>query len=123
MPNILPVTDQQTYQRILTAAEKDNHYVLMPTHYWVDDAGEVAGYFSNGPLQVCHFWMRSDSKPRLSYETVLACKDIAVQTNPMIAKFNRSMICCAKESPFNPTLTKHFNFKRMGATELFFVEH
>lgn len=122
MPEIFQVTNKLDYDRVCAAALADNHYALAPTHFWTDKHGEISGYFSNGRLQVCHFWMRRDSTPRKSYETILACKDIGKATNPMIAKQGQGIIACASDSPFRPKLERHFKFKPIGVTELFFVE-
>ena len=122
MIKILPVSDKETYDKVVAASIKDGHYAIAPTHFWEDSNGEVNGYFSNGLIQACHFWMRSDSQPRLSRETILACKTIAKETNPMIKKLGHGIICCAESSPFHSKLEKHFGFKPLVKTTLFMVE-
>ena len=122
MPEIFQVTNKLDYDRVCAAALADNHYALAPTHFWTDKHGEISGYFSNGRLQVCHFWMRRDSTPRKSYETILACKDIAKATNPMIARQGQGIIACAESSPFFPFMERKFKFKPITRTVLFLGE-
>ena len=122
MPDILPVTDAETYDKVVAAALADNHYALAPTHYWKNSSGEISGYFSNGMLQVAHFWMRRGSRPRDSFNTILACKEIGFTENPIMRKQGKGIICCAESSPFYPFMEKHFNFKPITRTVLFLAE-
>ena len=117
---ILSVTSLEEAHAIKAAAEKDNHYVLAPTHYWKDSSGDITGYFSNGIIPVCHFWMRSDSNPRDSFAVVRRCEVLAAERAQAHKLPTYAMIACASKSPFYPMLEKHFGLKQIvNGTTLF----
>jgi len=122
MHDILPVLDKATYEKVAAAALADDHYALAPTHYWTNENQEISGYFSNGMVQVTHFWQRRGSKPRESVQRILQCKELAKTTNPIIRKHGSGIICCAESSPFYGLLEKHFNFQPLTRTVLFLAE-
>lgn len=109
--------------QIIEAASADGHYVCAPTHYWTDEHGNVAGYFSSGILPVTHFWMRRDSKPRESLTKVRECVEIMRRQVAFTGGMQIGMIACKPNSPFHPTLEKHFGFKKgISGTDLFSVD-
>jgi hypothetical protein len=123
MLNLHQVTDRNEVEAIKTAASKDNHYTIAPTHYWTNDTDEIVSYFSAGIVPVCHFWMRRDSKPRDSLSTIKECEKIIKALSPYTSATGQAIIACTVESPFYKVLEKHFGYKQLIVDTTLFTCH
>lgn len=106
--DIVAVTSLSEVEAVSKAALADNHYALAPTHYWRDEVGEVAGFFSCGVIPVGHFWMRRSAKPRQSMRVIKQCEKVAQAIYGSGIKYG--MIACQKSSPFHDVLKPHFGY-------------
>lgn len=111
MPEVIQVTNTHDVQRVIDAANEDGHYVIAPTHYWVNRNNEVRGYFSAGIVPTCHFWMHSSSTPFESKEVIDQCIKIGKQFATATGQLKYGMIACQPTSPFFTKLERHFGFK------------
>ena len=107
--DIIAVTKIEEVDEISKASLADGHYAMAPTHFWRDDEGKVAGFFSSGVIPVGHFWMRSDSRPRDSMRIIGKCEDVARKMYGKGIKYG--MIACQKTSPFHDVIEKHFGYE------------
>jgi len=111
MPHIIQIKSVEEAEAVSDAAKADNHYVIGPTHYWKDKDGKIQGYFSVGVIPVCHFWMRRDSSPRESLETIKVCEGLVKERIEKEGLPRYGIIACHPESPFYPLLEKHVEVK------------
>ena len=120
MLQVKEIVDGNDITKVAQAAQADNHYVLGPTHYWVDEkTGEVRGYFSSGVIPHGHFWMHSQATPRESMEIIHRCEQISKER---LRGVPFGIIACHPSSPFNANLEKHFGYKPViRGTDLFYV--
>jgi len=121
MLQVKEIVDGNDITKVAQAAQADNHYVLGPTHYWVDEkTGEVRGYLSAGIIPHGHFWMHSQATPRQSMEIIRSCEKIA---KAKFAGVPFGIMACHPTSPFNGVIEKHFGYKPViRGTDLFYVD-
>lgn len=92
---------------ITTAAEKDGHACIAPTHYLVSPSGDVIGYASIGAVTPILFWSCTKNPPATS---IRFAKDIVaaarLRKKPVVS-------LCTADSPFNK-LMPAFQFELIG---------
>lgn len=119
-PQIQPVTSLEEINAIQAAADKDDHYTMAPTHFWRNNAEEIVGYFSNGIIPVCHFWIHRNTNPRVSRTIINECEKLVAQRIKAEHLPPYGMIVCAPASPFYKTLVPHFGFKPISENTAIF---
>lgn len=118
---LIKISSLNEIEEVSQASLADGHYAFAPTHYWRNEAGAVAGYFSAGIIPVGHFWMKRDSKPRESFRMVKACENVSREIYGKGIRYG--LIACQESSPFHATLKPHFGYQPVVSnTTLFGVK-
>lgn len=117
MINIIPVTTQEQYKRLMDEALTDNHRPIYPTHLVVKD-GEVTGSLSVLGIPVVTFWSHSKKmNARGTFDVI----NIAKNLGRAASGGKPVMTFCPQTSPIFQFLPK-LGFRDVGTTNHFLEE-
>lgn len=113
MIRIRPITTQEQYSALQTAAQADKHIVLFATHVALDEHGESVGYLSICNTPILQFWAHSKKMhPRDTYMMYQVGESLAASQG-----CKQLVTPCASDSPLNKFLPQ-VDYQLLGNTNL-----